>query len=113
MRPGQRLRRLPDPLLRDRAGAELQPITIHFDGSIDRRKVERERTYTMDLFHAYPGDIVVAKIDLKNGAVGIVPDWNNVAVTNHYLEFLQSRPIRKYEIGLSGKTAQVLVFYAQ
>jgi type I restriction enzyme S subunit len=28
---------------------------------------------------------VVAKIDLKNGAVGIVPkDWNNVVVTGHF-----------------------------
>ena len=64
--------------------AELQPITIHFDGSIDRRKVDEGRTYTMDLFFAHPGDVVVAKIDLKNGAVGIVPDWKNVAVTNHF-----------------------------
>jgi type I restriction enzyme S subunit len=38
----------------------------------------------MDLFFARPGDIVVAKIDLKNGAVGLVPDWNNVVVTNHF-----------------------------
>ena len=66
------------------AFAELQLITIHFDGSIDRRKVDQGRAYTMDLFFARPGDIVVAKIDLKNGAVGIVPDWNNVAVTNHF-----------------------------
>ena len=66
------------------AFAELQPITIHFDGSIDRRKVNEGRAYTMDLFFARPGDVVVAKIDLKNGAVGIVPDWNNVAVTNHF-----------------------------
>ena len=66
------------------AFAELQPITIHFDGSIDRRKVDEGRTYTMDLFFAHPGDVVVAKIDLKNGAVGVVPDWKNVAVTNHF-----------------------------
>lgn len=38
----------------------------------------------MDLFFAKPGDIVVAKIDLKNGAVGIIPDWENVVVTNHF-----------------------------
>ena len=63
---------------------ELQPITIHFDGSIDKRRVERGRIYTMDLFYARPGDIVVAKIDLKNGAVGIVPNWDNVVVTNHF-----------------------------
>jgi len=39
----------------------------------------------MDLWFAKPGDIVVAKIDLKSGAVGIVPtDWENVAVTGHF-----------------------------
>lgn len=64
---------------------DLQPITIHFDGSIDRRAVDDNREYTMDLFYARPGDIVVAKIDLKNGAVGIVPEgWENVVVTNHF-----------------------------
>ncbi len=64
---------------------DLQPITIHFDGSIDKRNVDESREYTMDLFHAYPGDIVVAKIDLKNGAVTVIPsDWSNVAVTGHF-----------------------------
>ena len=64
--------------------ADLQPITIHFDGSIDKREVDKKRGYTMDLYFARPGDIVVAKIDLKNGAVGIVPDWENVVLTNHF-----------------------------
>ena len=73
------------------AFSELQPITIHFDGSIDRRRVDQGRTYTMDLFFARPGDVVVAKIDLKNGAVGIVPDWNNVVVTNHFAVYEPDR----------------------
>jgi len=63
---------------------DLQPFTIHLDGSVDRREVSAGREYSMDLFFARPGDIVVAKIDLKNGAVGIVPDWKNVVVTNHF-----------------------------
>lgn len=63
---------------------DLQPITIHFDGTIDKRKVDSGREYTMDLIFARPGDLVVAKIDLKNGAVGIVPDWKNVVVTGHF-----------------------------
>jgi restriction endonuclease S subunit len=64
---------------------DLQPITIHFDGSIDKRLVDENKEYRMDLFHAYPGDIIVAKIDLKNGAVAIVPeDWVNVVVTSHF-----------------------------
>ncbi|MBN1363792.1 MAG: restriction endonuclease subunit S [Syntrophaceae bacterium] len=65
--------------------SELQPITIHFDGSIDRRILSGNKEYSMDLYRAYPGDIVVAKIDLKNGAVGVIPnDWANVVVTNHF-----------------------------
>jgi type I restriction enzyme S subunit len=65
--------------------SDLQPITIHFDGSVDKRVVDANREYSMDLWFARPGDIVVAKIDLKNGAVGIVPDgWNNVVVTGHF-----------------------------
>lgn len=70
--------------LKDFDFADLQPLTIHQDGSVDRREVEVGREYTMDLFFARPGDIVVAKMDLKYGAVGIVPDWENVVVTNHF-----------------------------
>lgn len=65
--------------------SDLQPITIHFDGTIDKRKVDGNREYTMELFHARPGDIVVAKIDLKHGAVSIIPaDWPNAVVTGHF-----------------------------
>jgi type I restriction enzyme S subunit len=72
--------------------SELQPITIHFDGSIDKRKVDANREYTMDLWYARPGDIVVAKIDLKNGAVGIVPTgWQNVVVTGHFAVYQPDR----------------------
>lgn len=67
------------------AFTDLQPITIHFDGSIDPRKVDGNKEYTMDLFFARPGDIVVAKIDLKNGAVGIIPEHlKKVVVTGHF-----------------------------
>lgn len=69
----------------------LQPITIHFDGSIERREVDGNCEYSMDLYFAKPGDIVVAKIDLKNGAVGIVPNWENVVVTNHFAVYEPDR----------------------
>jgi len=72
--------------------ADLQPITIHFDGSLDRRKMSATREYSMDLQFARSGDIVVAKIDLKNGAVGLVPDgWENVVVTNHFAVYEPDR----------------------
>ncbi len=61
------------------------PVTIHFDGSIARRNVDSSREYTMELYFAKPGGIIVAKIDLKNGAVAIVPgQWRNVVVTGHF-----------------------------
>ena len=64
---------------------DLMPVTIHFDGSIEPRKVDGDKEYTMQLFWARPGDIVVSKIDLKNGAVAIIPDnWDKVVVTNHF-----------------------------
>jgi type I restriction enzyme S subunit len=72
--------------------SDLQPITIHFDGSIDKRFVDGDREYSMDLWFARPGDIVVAKIDLKNGAVAIVPpDWSNVVVTGHFAVYEPDR----------------------
>jgi type I restriction enzyme S subunit len=71
---------------------DLQPLTVHLNGKVSKREVSEDREYTMDLWFAKPGDIVVAKIDLKSGAVGIVPtDWENVAVTgilrftSHYM----------------------------
>ena len=65
--------------------SDLQMITIHFDGTIDKRIVEADLEYSMDLWFARPGDLVVAKIDLKNGAVGIITsDWPTCAVTGHF-----------------------------
>lgn len=65
--------------------ASLMPVTIHFDGSIEPRKVSEDKEYTMELFWARPGDVVASKIDLKNGAVAIIPDgWDNAVVTNHF-----------------------------
>lgn len=64
---------------------DLMPVTIHFDGSIEPRKINEDKEYTMELFWARPGDIVASKIDLKNGAVAIIPEgWDKVVVTNHF-----------------------------
>jgi type I restriction enzyme S subunit len=63
----------------------LQPITIHFGGDISRRKIAVGTDYTMPLFWAKPGDVVLSKIDLKNGAVGVLPEgWDNAVVTSHF-----------------------------
>ena len=64
---------------------DLQPITIHFGGNISRRSVKDGRDYTMALKWVRPNDLVLSKIDLKNGAVGILPaGWLNVVVTTHF-----------------------------
>ncbi|RHZ91689.1 hypothetical protein D1122_20890 [Cereibacter sphaeroides] len=64
---------------------DLQPITIHFGGDISRRKVAPGREYTLPLLWVRPGDVVLSKIDLKNGAVGVLEDgWDNAVVTTHF-----------------------------
>ena len=64
---------------------DLQPITIHFGGDISRRKVATGREYTLPLLWVRPGDVVLSKIDLKNGAVGVLEDgWDKAVVTTHF-----------------------------
>jgi len=60
-----------------------QAITIHFDGSV----VPRDRTtpFKGSMFAAYPGDLVFSKIDVRNGAIGLIPDsMSKVVVTSEY-----------------------------
>ena len=64
---------------------KLCPITIHFGGAISRRKVHEGTDYTLPLLWVRPGDVVLSKIDLKNGAVGVLDEgWDNVVVTTHF-----------------------------
>lgn len=63
--------------------AECQPITIHFDGSIEPR--DRTEPFKGSMFAAYPGDVVFSKIDVRNGAIAIVPQtFRKVVVTSEY-----------------------------
>ncbi|SDY22859.1 restriction endonuclease subunit S [Hymenobacter psychrophilus] len=67
--------------------ANLTPITIHFGGTISKRNVTG-KNYSMELFFARPGDVVLSKIDLKNGAVTLVPeDWEDVVITGHFATY--------------------------
>ena len=59
------------------------PITIHFDGSVVPR--ERDTPFKGAMFAAYPGDLVFSKIDVRNGAIGLIPDSiPQVVVTSEY-----------------------------
>ena len=62
----------------------LQPISIHFDGSVSKRVVAEGISYKLKMLRAEPGDIVLSKIDLKNGALTVLPDWPNAVVTTHF-----------------------------
>ena len=60
-----------------------EPITIHFDGSIDRR--DRTRPFKGAMFAAHPGDVIFSKIDVRNGAIAIIPpSFKKVVVTSEY-----------------------------
>ena len=49
------------------------------------RKIAEGTDYTLPLLWVRAGDVVLSKIDLKNGAVGVLDDgWDNVVVTTHF-----------------------------
>jgi type I restriction enzyme S subunit len=59
------------------------PITIHFDGAVVPR--DRDIPFKGHMFAAYPGDLVFSKIDIRNGAVGLIPEYlPKVVVTSEY-----------------------------
>lgn len=59
-------------------------MTIRFDGSVERRDAD-PGSIKGRLFVARAGEIVYSKIDVRNGAIGIVPPWLPVvAVTSEY-----------------------------
>ncbi len=54
--------------------ADAPPITLRFDGSMEARDVGRKTSFKGNLFAAHAGDVVYSKIDVRNGAIGIVPE---------------------------------------
>lgn len=62
---------------------DLQLITIHFDGTIEARAEPSK--FKGRLFFAKPGDMVYSKIDVRNGAIAIVPeDMTNAVVSSEF-----------------------------
>ena len=65
---------------------EAQPITLHLTGEISIRN--RVSPYKGRVFVAYPGDVVVSKIDARNGAIGVIPQTiEKAAVTSEFPVF--------------------------
>lgn len=64
---------------------QLQLITLRFDGSIEPRDLQGKSGFKGKLFAASPGDVVYSKIDVRNGAIGIIPDdMSFVAVSSEF-----------------------------
>lgn len=60
-------------------------VTLHFDGEMEPRDLRGKSTLKGKLFLAEAGDLIYSKIDIRNGAIGIVPDsMPRVAVTSEF-----------------------------
>lgn len=68
----------------DRSTGPAPLLTIRFDGSIEPRD-DTSEDVAGSLFEAGAGDVVYSKIDLRNGAIGIVPAAiERACVTSEY-----------------------------
>lgn len=63
----------------------LRLVTLHFDGEIELRRARASDGFKGRLFHADPGDVIYSKIDVRNGAIGIIPEeLGRVCVSSEY-----------------------------
>jgi len=74
-----------------KGAAGLKLLSIRFDGTMDERPATPD-SLKGKLYLAHPGDVVYSKIDLRNGAIGIVPpEFAEVAFTTEF-PIYQIRP---------------------
>lgn len=60
-------------------------LTLHFTGEMHHRDRSGTKPVKGRLWWAKPGEVVYSKIDVRNGAIGVVPDeLGSVAVTSEY-----------------------------
>jgi len=65
--------------------ADLQLVTLHFDGEMEPRNLDGKSGFKGKLFYAQAGDVVYSKIDVRNGAIGVVPlAMPTIAVSAEY-----------------------------
>lgn len=59
-------------------------VSLHFDGEIEPREASAEG-FIGRLFVAEQGDVIYSKIDVRHGAIGVVPDnYSHVAVSSEF-----------------------------
>lgn len=64
---------------------KLRLVTLHFDGEMELRDQTAGDHFKGRLFHADPGDVIYSKIDVRNGAIGIIPEkLGRVCVSSEY-----------------------------
>lgn len=64
--------------------SELVLVSLHFNGEMDPRNSDAT-TFKGKLFLAEAGDVLYSKIDVRNGAIGVVPlSMPRVAVSSEY-----------------------------
>jgi type I restriction enzyme S subunit len=69
----------------DFISGDLKLVTLHFDGSMAPRASNGKNDFKGNLYLALAGDVVYSKIDVRNGAIGIVPeDLARVAVSSEF-----------------------------
>jgi type I restriction enzyme S subunit len=67
------------------ASKEIRLVTLHFDGQMELRGAGAGESFKGRLFIADPGDVIYSKIDVRNGAIGIIPDGlGQVCVSSEY-----------------------------
>jgi type I restriction enzyme S subunit len=65
--------------------ADLKLVTLHFGGDMEPRDLNGKVNFKGKLFNAFAGDVVYSKIDVRNGAIGVVPtSMPTVAVSSEY-----------------------------
>lgn len=63
----------------------LRLVTLHFDGTIEPRDLQGKDDFKGKLFFADINDVIYSKIDVRNGAIGIVPhELGRAAVSSEY-----------------------------
>ena len=70
----------------------LRLVTLHFDGEMEPRDMQGQPIFKGKLFFAEAGEVIYSKIDVRNGAIGVVPfSLPKIAVSSEYPVY-QVRP---------------------